>query len=132
MEQPTHRQGLIDTDILIDASRGFQPAGEFLETISRDDALISAITAMELITGCRDAAQLASVKEFVASFAVLPLTEQISACALSLVEGFTLSHGLLLPDALVAATALQSNIALYTRNTRHYRMIPKLLIIQPY
>lgn len=47
-------------------------------------------------------------------------------------ELFYLSHGLILPDALIAATAMEHNLKLYTRNTRHFRMIPELKVNQPY
>ncbi len=133
MEQPTLRYGLIDTDILVDASRGLTQAGEFLnEMLVGTSITVSAISAMELIAGCRDGAQLANVKQAIAQFTVMPLTEPISTRAQALMETFTLSHGLLLPDALIAATAIESGIALYTRNIRHFRMVPDLLIIQPY
>jgi predicted nucleic acid-binding protein len=133
LEQPTLRHGLIDTDILIDASRGLAQAGEFLnEMLNGNGITISVISAMELIAGCRDSAQLSNTKQFLASLTVHPITEAVSARARSLMETFTLSHGLLSPDALVAGTALESGIALYTRNIRHFRMIPELLIIKPY
>lgn len=133
MEQPTHRHGLIDTDILIDASRGVARAGEFLNVMLAGDGVsISVITAMELIVGCRDTTQLTNVKQLLSTFNIMPLTEAISGRAQRLMEAFTLSHRLLMPDALAAATALQSDIALYTRNIRHFKMIPELLIIQPY
>jgi predicted nucleic acid-binding protein len=133
VEQPTHRHGLIDTDILIDASRGLACAGEFLnEILAGEGVVISAISAMELASGCRDTAQLAMVKGVLTRFSVVPLTESVSSRARTLIETFTLSHRLGIPDALIAATALESGLALYTRNIRHYRMIPELLIIQPY
>lgn len=133
MEQPTLRHGLIDTDILIDASRGLAQAGEFLnEMLEENGVTISVISAMELIAGCRDSTQLSSTKQFLAGLTVFFLTEAASERAKGLMETFTLSHGLLLPDALVAGTALESGIALYTRNIRHFRMIPELLIIKPY
>ena len=133
MEQPTLRHGLIDTDILIDASRGLPQAGDFLnEMLAGNGITISVVSAMELIAGCRDSVQLANTKQLLTSFTIAPLTEPISSSALNLMASFTLSNGLLLPDALVAATALESGIALYTRNIRHFKMIPELLIIQPY
>jgi predicted nucleic acid-binding protein len=133
VEQPPLRHGLIDTDILVDASRGFSGSGEFLnEMLAADGIVISAISSMELISGCRDGVQLAKLKEAMARFSIVPLTEAISNRAQTLMEAFTLSHRLGIPDALIAATALESGLALYTRNIRHYKMIPELLIIQPY
>jgi len=49
-----------------------------------------------------------------------------------LVRQYRLSHGLLLADAMIAATALTHNETLYTKNRRHFRMIPGLRIIRPY
>ena len=87
---------------------------------------------MELMTGCKNAKQLRDIKRTISLFTVLPISELISLRAQAFMEAYTLSHGLLIPDALVAATAFESGIALYTRNVRHYKMIPNLLIIQPY
>ena len=47
-------------------------------------------------------------------------------------ELFYHSRGLHLPDALIAATVLEYDLTLYTRNTRHFRMIPRLTIRPPY
>jgi predicted nucleic acid-binding protein len=47
-------------------------------------------------------------------------------------QTFTLSHGLEIPDALIAATALELSLPLYTLNDRHFRMIPGLTVLRPY
>ena len=48
MEQPPHRHGLVDTDILIDASRGIDQAGEFLNEIKRHVGIsVSVISAVD-------------------------------------------------------------------------------------
>ena len=50
MERATQQPGLIDTDILIDASRGMTDAGSFLDDRQAGDGLtISVISAMELL-----------------------------------------------------------------------------------
>jgi tRNA(fMet)-specific endonuclease VapC len=45
---------------------------------------------------------------------------------------FFLSHGLLIPDALIAATALEHGLDLYSKNVRDFRMIPGLVATRPY
>ena len=133
MEQAANQAGLIDTDIFVDSSRGLPEANRFLdEWHSAGGPIISIVSVMELIAGCRSAAQLSDVQQVAEQSRVVPISTAISFRARSLMESFTLSHRLLLPDALIAATALESGIALYTRNVRHYRMIPELLIIRPY
>jgi predicted nucleic acid-binding protein len=47
-------------------------------------------------------------------------------------QRFYLSHGLLIPDALIAATALDYGVTLYTKNVRHFLMIPGLTVVRPY
>lgn len=133
MEREIGQIMLIDTDILIDASRKLEAAGRFLdERQQKGDVTISIVSAMELIAGCRSAVQLAGVRRFLDQCDILPLTEAISERARELMEAFTLSHGLLLPDALIAATAIEAGIPICTRNIRHFSMIPKLDTIQPY
>ncbi len=38
----------------------------------------------------------------------------------------------MIPDALIAATAVDHNLTLYTKNTRHFQMIPQLTVVRPY
>lgn len=50
---------VIDTDILIDAGRGFPEAVACLDTIEQKSPLaVSAVTQMELIVGCRNKSEL--------------------------------------------------------------------------
>jgi predicted nucleic acid-binding protein len=49
-----------------------------------------------------------------------------------LTDSDILSHGLLIPDALIAATALDRGLILYTKNARHFDMIPGIKVIRPY
>jgi predicted nucleic acid-binding protein len=47
-------------------------------------------------------------------------------------EAFSLSHGLQIPDALIAATALEHGLPLNTKNVRHFQMTPGLIIHRQY
>ena len=87
MDQPPHRHGLVDTDILIDASRGIAQAGEFLNEIKRHVGItVSVISTMELVAGCRDSAQLRQTKSFLEQLTTLPLSEAISNRAQNLMD----------------------------------------------
>jgi hypothetical protein len=87
---------------------------------------------MELVTGCRNKTHLGQVQQFLQWVAVLPVSRVASQTAYQLMESFFLSHGLLMPDALIAATALEHGLTLYTKNVRHFQMIPSLSVIRPY
>lgn len=125
--------GLIDTNILIDAIRGVPAGLSFVAGQKQAYGVkISVISTMELIVGCRDKGELAKTQQLVAAMTILPVTPRSSRLACSLMESYWLSHGLDIPDALIAATALNRRLTLYTRNVRHFQMIPRLRVISPY
>ena len=118
---------LVDTDILVDASRGVATAIRFLEAQESQAAVsISAVTQMELLIGCRDRAELRATERFLNRFAIVPLTEAASQLAVKLVADYHLSHSMKIPDALIAATALNSDLPLATKNQKHFRFLPGL------
>jgi predicted nucleic acid-binding protein len=57
----------------------------------------------------------------------IPTDYEIGELAGALLRKFAKSHGLEIPDALIAATAIQQNAALWTRNRKHYPM-PQLTL----
>ncbi|MCK5119952.1 MAG: type II toxin-antitoxin system VapC family toxin [Candidatus Latescibacteria bacterium] len=133
MATAIHASGLTDTDILIDATRGVEDAVAFLTEVQADTGVrISIISAMELVAGCRNRAELARVQQFLQRVTVLPVSDAASQTAYQLMESFFLSHGLLIPDALIAATALERGLALHSKNIRHFQMIPALMAVRPY
>lgn len=123
---------IIDTDILIDIGRGDNTAIACLQSIEQQFQLvISAVTQMELIVGCRNKVELQDLEKFLQHFQILKITEQITDRAVSLLGQYRLSHGLLIADALIAATALEYDEAFITKNQRDYRFIADLKL-QPY
>ncbi|MEJ5384415.1 MAG: type II toxin-antitoxin system VapC family toxin [Fimbriimonadales bacterium] len=124
---------LIDTDILVDALRGVADAVNFL-TLQHAQSVIqlSVVSAMELIAGCRNAQELTRLQQFLQQATIIPIDTEVSWKAHQLMKEFFLSHGLLIPDALIAATALQHELTLCTRNSRHFQMIPELKLLRPY
>ncbi|MCW7540066.1 PIN domain-containing protein [Aquabacterium sp. A7-Y] len=59
---------------------------------------------------------------------LLPLTEAITQRARPLMETLTLSHGLQMGDALIAATAQEHGLAVLTGNVKHFAAVPGSLI----
>jgi len=87
---------------------------------------------MELITGCSNLTELRRLDAVFESFRTIHISEEASRQALHWMKAYRLSHGLTIPDALIAATAQISGLSLYTKNTKHFQMIPLLQIIRPY
>ncbi len=124
---------LIDSDIFIDAARGYAPAIDFLsQRRSLGPIRMSAITAMELVAGCRNKTELSVVKSAVESMIILELSAETSAIAYSQMTAYFLSDSLQIPDSLEAATAIHHNLTLCTRNAKHYKMISALSLHRPY
>ena len=120
---------LVDTDILIDVARGLDEAVEHLQAWEAEREIgISAITYMELLVGCRNKREQRAVERFVEQFEVIPVSAMITGQAIELLRRYRLSHGLLIADALIAATAITKGIPLVSKNQRDYRFIEGLTL----
>jgi predicted nucleic acid-binding protein len=121
---------LIDTDILIDIANNDITAKQRLTKESQHYQLtISSITEMELIVGCRNKTELQNLNQFLNQFNRLNLNENISNIAIQLIQTYNLSHNLLIPDALIAATAIGENMPLLSKNQKDYRFILNLNLL---
>ena len=123
---------IVDTDILIDAGRGVPEAVNCLQSIQANSSLaISVVTHMELMVGCRDKTEQRKLNQFLRQFQIVPLDKAISDKAVELLELYRLSHGLLIADGLIAATALVLSVPFISKNQRDYRFIAGLNLL-PY
>jgi predicted nucleic acid-binding protein len=123
---------IVDTDILIDAALRVDEAVACLDLFERQTSLgVSVVTEMELIVGCRSKSELRNVQRFLRRFQVLPLNEQACGAAVELLWHYRLSHGLLIPDAMIAATAITLGYPLISKNQRDFRFIDRLQLL-PY
>jgi predicted nucleic acid-binding protein len=121
---------IVDTDVLIDVGRDREEAIASLAQIEQQSSpTISVITQMELLIGCRGKAELRKIERFLRRFHIVKMNEPISDNAVELLRRYRLSHGLLIADALIAATALSMNIPLVTKNQRDYRFIAGLRLL---
>ncbi len=117
---------IFDTDILIWVQRGNQEAARLID--KTEDRIISVQTFMELMQCPSSKKQHQYVKDFLAGndFRVLPLTENIGHRAAVYIEEYSLVTGLLVGDAIIAATATENNLILATGNKKHFQNIQDL------
>ena len=121
---------LVDTDILIDVSRGITIAINRLQSEAINSTLaISTITQMELIVGCRNNMELQNLEKFLQRYVIITVNEFITDKAIELLKKYRLSHGLPIPDGLIAATAIVINAPLLSKNQRDYRFISELNLL---
>ena len=117
---------LFDTSVIIEALRGNAIYKNEFDKIGYQNFSISSITKSELIVGCRSKKELTSLKKDIRLIKVYNVHEKIADLSNELLENYFLSHGLLIPDSLIAATALHYDLALYTLNKKDFRYITKL------
>lgn len=112
---------LLDTNVLIDALRGLPAAVSYLEGLGDVETVCSVITVAELWAGAEKGEQ-SQLEAFLGAFRSQPVDEEIARQAGEFMKTYGKSHGLTMPDALIAATACVISATLVTRNTRHFPM----------
>lgn len=123
---------LLDTDILVDVIRNIPEAITYLQNLEQGAIVwLSSITYMELLIGCRNKTEQRKVERFVVRYQLAKLNEAITERAIALLQKYRLSHGLLIADGLIAATALVMDKPLASKNQRDYRFIVGLTLL-PY
>ena len=119
---------LCDTNILIEFYKGRAGVMEIFNAVDISNLAVSVVTVGELFYGARDKRELRNLREHISLLNQIPNDEYISNVYLSLLEKYSLSHRLSIPDALIAATALYHSIPLYTLNVKDFRYISGLSI----
>jgi predicted nucleic acid-binding protein len=120
---------LIDTDVMIDLSRENADAANYLDSLS--DPAISIVTAQELIVGARDKRDLNAIDSLVSAYRVIHIDAAIGQLAYELLKRYAKSDGLRTFDSLIAATAIEQDCALVSRNRKHFAMIEGLRFEAP-
>lgn len=124
---------LVDTDWIIDGLNGRRNALAFFEAPWDEGLGVSMITVGELYEGAhgnpQPAKHIASFQQFLAPFTLLPLTDETMR-HFGRLRALLRRKGNLIPDfdLLVAATALEHDLVLLTRNRRHFERVPGLRI----
>ena len=124
---------IFDTDIFIWIQRGNRKAASLVER--EEDRFISVQTYLELLQGAENKQQHEYTKQFLKDFGfrTIPLSGNIGHRATVYIEEYSLSHGLRAGDALIAATAAESNMVLCSSNAKHFKPIKdlKLKVFHP-
>jgi predicted nucleic acid-binding protein len=115
---------LIDSDILIEVLRGRDDSvvSRWRALASSDAAILcSAVSVAELWAGARPSERTAITALF-DTLSCVPVYPATAEQAGTLLRTYAKSHHVELGDALVAATALEANARLWTRNRKHFPM----------
>lgn len=106
-------KALFDTNILVDYLHAVPEARAEFQRYT--EKAISIVTWMEVMVGAGGDLE-APTRNFLSSFDVVPVDQQIADCAV----GLRRSHRIKLPDAIIWATAQVHAMLLVTRNTKDF------------
>jgi hypothetical protein len=121
---------LLDTDIMVDVLRGYEPAKEWLK--SAQEIGVPGLVAMELIQGCQNTKEQRQLEKSLSEYQLF--WPDVDDCnrALTSFASHHLSDNIGLLDALIAETAIGVDAELATFNVKHYRALKGLRSVQPY
>ena len=121
---------LCDTNILIEFYKNNPQIGQTFRAVGKNGLAISVITEVELYFGALNKAELQMIKQHLSSLHRFGLDTAVSNQFLQLMETYSLSHKLSIPDALIAATALVHKVELFTFNVKDFHFIPNLALFE--
>ncbi|MFW6116712.1 MAG: PIN domain-containing protein [bacterium] len=123
---------LLDTDVMVDVLRRYEPAVTWLDSLGTALVGIPGLVAMELLQGCRDREEEHQVRASLRPYTLYWPSSMDCGRAFDDFSSYHLSHGLGILDALIAETAVGCDAQLATFNEKHYRVVEALQTTQPY
>ncbi|MEW6283344.1 MAG: type II toxin-antitoxin system VapC family toxin [Candidatus Eremiobacterota bacterium] len=121
---------VIDTGILIDHLPGRPETGAWMSENGDQGLAVSVITRAELLAGMRPD-EVDATTRLLGALVTIPVDNRVADVAGEYRRQYFKSHGLLLPDALIAATARTQRMTLVTLKVRDFPMTD-LQILRPY
>lgn len=131
---------VVDTDIIIYDLNGLASAKAFFDSLRELllgqeplDLYVSVVSLAELLASPDlTEAEQATIRRKLTPFRVVPVEVPIGLRAASIRRGHKRAgRNIKLPDALIAATALQLGAAVVTNNMAHFAAVEELPLINP-
>ena len=117
---------ILDSNLIIYAAKPEYPG--LRRFIANAAPAVSVVTKIEVL-GYHKLSETDRhyFEKFFAACQILPVTDLVAARAIELRQFRKMALG----DALIAATALESGRELLTHNSKDYREVPALIVIDP-
>lgn len=119
---------LPDTNVLSKIFGNNLSVKNFVESL---DAFIDATIFIECIQDSKSNHEKRFIKKYLDNFPLLLITPEISQRAIELIDAYSNSYGLMLPDAMIAATALENDLTVLTYNIDDFKFIQDLKYQKP-
>ncbi|MBO6585087.1 MAG: type II toxin-antitoxin system VapC family toxin [Gracilimonas sp.] len=120
---------IVDTNIFIDFLKGNEDAVHFIQ--KNQPVSTSVVVVSELYSGVKTKAEMNELGSFLSFVNKIDVTEAIARKAGLLRRKYHKSHGIKIPDAIIAATAEQQGVPIATLDKKHFSVLTNNLII-PY
>jgi len=122
---------LIDSNVIIDYISSKLPsnAGDFVEQLFKENFIISVVAKIEVL-GFNDLPdKVILMEEFINMAIQLPLDKHVIKQTIELRRNY---KKLKLGDAIIAATAMEHDLTLISRNVKDFIRINGLKLLNPY
>jgi len=121
---------LLDSNVVIDFLAGKLPeeGKKLLRGVVNAVPVVSVITRIEVLGFSLDAAASKLLNDFMEASVVIDLSLGIADRTIALRR----SSRLKTPDAIIAATALEYQLVLLTRNTKDFATVDGLQLVNPW
>ena len=124
---------LADTDVLIDALNGLEPATGRVARELRDGVLATTtVTVFELLSGVGTEAEKETVRKVLTPIRVLPFDEAAARSAAEIRRDLEKrGRAIDMADYLIAGIASSASATLLTRNRSHFERVVGLRVESP-
>ena len=119
---------LVDTNVFSEIFKSNLPVKQYIETLA---AGVDTTIYVECLQGQKSNSEKQRIKKYLANFPILYFTSEISERTIKLIDVYSNSFGLQLPDAQIAAACLEHDLTLITYNVKDFQFIAGLTIAVP-
>jgi tRNA(fMet)-specific endonuclease VapC len=120
---------IADTDVLIDYLAGKGEAEAVERLLSRGTLRTTVISRFELLSGARNAKQLARLVQLLAAVPSVTLDDPATDLASEIRRGLErLGEPIGMADSLIAGIVVSNGGTLLTRNRRHFERVPGITL----
>lgn len=119
---------LIDANVFFKVFKSDEAVRNYLENL---DFVVDITVYIECLQGSKSNLEKRKIGNYLDNFPLLLLSEDAAKLALNLIRQYSNTNGLLLPDALIAANAIENGLKLITYNINDFKFIAGLNVIKP-
>ncbi len=119
---------LIDTNVFSEVFKGNAEVKSLIEDLENS---IDVTVYVECLQGSKAKREKQIIRKYLSHFKIFYQTPDISKRTISLIDQYSNSYGLLLPDAQIAAVCLEYDLTLLTYNVGDFKFIAGLKLLRP-